>query len=91
LPKEIFLAVGGSRKIATRFPNFWKRRGDLPQNLLMVISLCRRQWLQKIKSRIFENIIDFINLIASTKEEGESKGKTNTSSTKINSRPHGKA
>ena len=52
LLKEIVLATGGLKKIATRFPNFWKRRGDLLQNLLMGISSCRRQWLQKLKSRI---------------------------------------
>jgi hypothetical protein len=50
--KEIILVVRGLKKLATRFPPYWKRWGDLLQNLPMLISLCRRRWLQKSKWRI---------------------------------------
>jgi hypothetical protein len=60
LPKEIFLAVGDSRKIAIRFRAYWQRRGDLLKYL-------------RLKS---SDGIKFVQAPVVTKSEGEEFVKT---------------
>jgi hypothetical protein len=82
LPKEMRLAAGGLRKIATRSPNFWQRQGDLLQNLPMGICPC----LDLVK-----RLLPLPISLRVQRRKERVNGRVNSIGAKINSWTHRKA